>query len=815
MRTMDRKNYNYKLLIMKTYNWLCALSITLVSLGGCTGEKEVSGDYPIKPVAFNQVRLEDSFWAPRVKLNAELTIPYAFKQSEETGRVKNFDIAAGVEKGSFCSIYPFDDSDVYKIIEGASYSLQTVPDPELDAYLDQLIARIAAAQEPDGYLYTNRTIMGDSAHPWAGKKRWELESEDSHELYNLGHFFEAAVAHYQATGKTSMMDIATKAADLIVKDFGWGKCEHYPGHQEVEIGLTKMYRATGKKEYLDLAKFFLDVRGPNGSVYNQAHKKPVDQTDADGHAVRANYMFSAMADMAAITGDPAYLKAVDTIWRNVVEKKLYITGGVGATGAGEAYGVDYQLPNMSAYCETCANIANVFWNHRMFLLHGEAKYLDVLERSLYNGVLSGLGLSGDRFFYPNVLRSRGQHERSPWFGCACCPSNLCRFIPSVPGYIYAVKDNDLFVNLFVQSNTTVDLNSGKVSLVQETDYPWSGSVTLTVKPEKKGRFNLMIRIPGWTGNQVVPGDLYSFKDQSSNPVTIAVNGKPVSYKSEHGFAVLGRTWKEGDRVELVLPMDIRRVKAHEKVEADRGLTALQRGPLVYALEWADQDDQKALHLMLAEEPGFSYQFTAGLLNGVGMISAKGYSLRSQLDGSVDQKPQDLKAIPYYAWANRGRGEMTVWIPESKEYATPLPAPTIASLSKVTASKCSGAPETVNDQQCPAKSSSAEFGHIHWWPKKATSEWVQYDFQQPEKVSAIEVFWFDDEDLNAGCRVPESWKLLYKKGNGWSEVRAKGPYGTAKDQYNVLEFEPVTTSGLRLEIRQPKEFSTGVQEWIVR
>ena len=800
---------------MKYLKLLQILPIALIVFTGCSETKKGPADYAIQPVAFNKVKLEDSFWAPRVKLNAELTIPYAFKQSEETGRIKNFDIAAGVIKGSFCSIYPFDDSDVYKIIEGASYSLQTVPDPKLDAYLDQLIARIGAAQEPDGYLYTNRTIMGDSAHPWAGKKRWELESEDSHELYNLGHFFEAAVAHYQATGKKSMLDIAIKAADLIVKDFGWGKCEHYPGHQEVEIGLTKLYRATGKKEYLDLAKFFLDVRGPNGRVYNQAHKKPIDQTDADGHAVRANYMFSAMADMAALTGDAAYLKAVDTIWKNVVGKKIYITGGVGATGAGEAYGVDYQLPNMSAYCETCANIANVFWNYRMFLLHGEAKYLDVLERSLYNGVLSGLGLSGDRFFYPNVLRSKGQHQRSAWFGCACCPSNLCRFIPSVPGYIYAVKDNDLFVNLFVQSEAEVKLGSRKVIIHQESDYPWNGLVKLTINPDKKERFNLMVRIPGWTSSEVVPGNLYQFKDATTASVKIKINGKSTSYKSENGFAILSRAWKAGDQVEIEMPMDIRRVKANDKVEADLGQVALQRGPLMYAMEWADQADQKALNLMLAEEPGFTFAFHPDLLKGVGMISAKGYSLKSNLDGTVQKNPADLKAIPYYSWANRGRGEMTVWIPEDAKYATPLPAPTIASLAAVTASKCSGAPETVNDQQCLKKSSSAEFGHIHWWPKKASDEWVKYEFAKPEKVSAIEVFWFDDEDINAGCRVPKSWKLLYKKGNSWVEVKAKGTYGTKKDQYNILEFEPVNTSGLKLEIRQPDEFSTGVQEWIVR
>jgi hypothetical protein len=794
---------------------LAAAGMVLVA-ASCAKTDKHTGDYPVQPVSFNQVNLEDAFWAPRVRLNAELTIPYAFKQSEETGRIKNFDVASGTEEGGFCSIYPFDDSDVYKIIEGAAYSLQTVPDPELDAYLDDLIDRIAKAQEPDGYLYTNRTILGDSAHPWAGKERWELVSHDSHELYNLGHLFEAATAHYDATGKRSLLDVAIKAADLIVRDFGYGKCENYPGHQEVEIGLVKLYRVTGKQEYLDMAKFFLDVRGPGGSVYNQAHLKPVDQTDADGHAVRANYMFSAMTDIAAITGDQGYLAAIDKIWNNVVGKKLYITGGVGATGAGEAYGIDYQLPNMTAYCETCAAIANVFWNHRMFLLHEDARYIDVLERTLYNGVLSGLGLSGDRFFYPNPLKSRGQHQRSPWFGCACCPSNLCRFIPSVPGYIYATKDNNLYVNLFVQSQTEVDLNGKSIRVSQVSDYPWDGHVVLNIDPSETGRFNLLVRIPGWTAEEPVPSDLYTFADPASEKVEIRINGKVAKYSLRNGFAVLNRTWKAGDRVEVALPMEIKRIRAHELVEADRGQVALQRGPLLYCLEWLDQEEQKALHLMIGEEPGFSYSFDPNLLNGVGLIRASGYSLTGTLEGPVSKSPASLVAIPYYAWANRGNGEMTVWIPETLEAATPLPSPTTASKATVTVSPgCKGVPGTVNDQLIPAKSSSNEYGHIHWWPRKASDEWVQYDLAGPESVSAVEVFWFDDEDLNAGCRVPKHWKLKYRKGNTWLEVKPKGDYGTMKDQFNRVEFEPVTTTGLRLEIRQPDDFSTGVQEWVVK
>ncbi len=781
---------------------------------GCQEKALSDGDYPIQPVSFNQVHVNDQFWAPRIELNHKLTIPYAFDQSEQTGRIKNFDIAAGKEEGGFCSIYPFDDSDVYKIMEGAAYSLENRSDSELEAYLDDLITRVGDAQEPDGYLYTNRTIMGDSAHPWAGSRRWELVHQQSHELYNLGHMYEAGVAHYLSTGKNTFLDICTKSADLLVKDFGWGKEENYPGHQEIEIGLAKLYRVTGKQEYLELAKFFLDIRGLEGDEYHQAHKKVIDQEEAVGHAVRANYMYSGMADVAALTGDEEYLTAIDRIWDNVVGKKLYITGGVGSMSAGEAYGDNYSLPNMSAYNETCAAIANIFWNHRMFLLHGDAKYINVLERTLYNGMLSGLGMSGDRFFYPNPLKSKGQHKRSAWFGCACCPSNLTRFIPSIPGYVYAVRDNDLFVNLYLGNQAEVELAGTSVKLQQITNFPWEEEVLLILQPENPVKFKLNIRIPGWTGEEVVPSDLYSFVDPVSRKVIINVNGQAVDYKIENGFAVVNRKWTAGDKVGMTFPMEIRRIRANEKVEADIGQVAIQRGPFVYCLEWPDQEEKQVLHLMVSEEPEMKYHFVPGMLNGVGVIETRGYSLTANLDGSLDKKEVVMTAIPYYSWAHRGNGEMTVWIPEKDESASPKPTPTIASKSKVTSSACKGPLSTVNDQLAPKKSSSKEFGHIHWWPKKKSTEWVQYDFSEPAEVSKVKVFWFDDKDLNAGCRVPKSWKLMYKKGNIWIEVEAKNEYGTARDQFNELNFSPISTTAMKLIIVQQDEWSTGVQEWIV-
>jgi len=794
---------------MTTKTFLPIIIAILICTPACIDDKQVAGDYPIQPVTFNQVELDDDFWAPRIRLNHELTIPYAFEQSEQTGRVKNFEIAAGWEEGSFCSIYPFDDSDVFKIIEGASYSLNMFPDPELDQYVDELITKIDAAQEEDGYLYTNRTIMGDSAHPWAGSRRWELTHILSHELYNLGHMYEAGVAHYLATGKSTFLDICTKSADLLVKDFGWEKEENYPGHQEIEVGLVKLYRVTNKPEYLELAKFFLDVR-EGGEEYSQSHMKVTEQDEAVGHAVRANYMYTGMADVAALTGDQEYIEAIDRIWDNVVSKKLYITGGVGASGHGEAYGDNYELPNMSAYCETCAAIANVFWNHRMFLLHGEAKYLDVLERTLYNGVISGLGLTGDRFFYPNPL-----NERSAWFGCACCPSNITRFLPSIPGYMYAVQDKDIYINLYASSKTALETGGGSLEIIQETNYPWEGLIKIMIRPETKKRFAVRFRIPGWSGDQVVPSDLYTFLDEASGLVEITVNGKAQELVLENGFAVINRKWSQNDVVILEFPMDIKRIRAHENVDADLGQVAVQRGPIVYCLEWADQEEKKVLHMALTKDPVFSYAYKPDLLNGVGIIRTTAYSLRKNLDGTVDQSECEIRAIPYYAWANRGKGEMTVWIPESIESASPLPAPTIASKAHLSSSPVKGDLSTINDQLVPSKSSSKEFGHIHWWPNFGTTEWVIMEFDQVETLSHSEIFWFDDEDLGAGCRVPESYKIYYKSGGNWKPLISENGYPKERNQFNLLDFMTIHTTALKLEIKGQEGVSSGIQEWVIR
>lgn len=634
-------------------------------------------DYPVQGIPFNKVSINDNFWLPKIEINRTVTIPTSFKKCEETGRVQNFVLAAKKE-GKFLTTFPFDDTDIYKIIEGASFSMTVHPDPALDRYVDSLIAIVAKAQEPDGYLYTARTI--DPQHPqaWAGKERWVNESVLSHELYNSGHLFEAAAAHYLATGKRNFLDIALKNADLLVKTFGPGKRNDAPGHEIVEIGLVRLYRITKEQKYLDLAKFFIDCRGKNNDpkkFYSQDHKPVVQQDEAVGHAVRAGYLYSGIADVAALTGDKAYIDAIDKIWENMVSKKFYITGGIGARHEGEAFGSNYELPNLTAYNETCAAIANVYWNYRMFLLHGDAKYIDVMERSLYNNVISGVGMDGKTFFYPNPLSCDLHYNfnadntitRQPWFDCSCCPTNLCRFIASVPGYIYAQKENNVFVNLFITSKTSIQLPAkNMVAIAQKTNYPWDGNVSISVNPAKKAAFTLNLRIPGWAENKPVPSDLYSYANPSTETVTIKINGKPATYTTENGYAKLSREWKKGDVIEYILPMDIHRVEANQNVKDDEGKVALERGPIVYCLEGVDNPESYD-RFVLPDDAKLSFVTDDKKLNGTYELTGEGVQFSVSNDGlSVQSKKQPFTAIPYYQWCNRGKSTMEVWIPRKAD-----------------------------------------------------------------------------------------------------------------------------------------------------
>jgi DUF1680 family protein len=655
----------------KLVRFVLVITVVLCLFSGCSKKSLTGEDYPIQPVPFTAVKLTDNFWAPRIKKNASVTIPIAFGYCESTGRVKNFEIAAGLDTGKFRTIYPFDDSDVYKIIEGASYSLQTFPDPKLEGYLDTLIHKIGLAQEPDGYLYTNRTIAekhgGAGLHEWAGKNRWEMDSVLSHELYNLGHLYEASVAHYQATGKRTLLDIALKSADLVNKDFGYDKVKVYPGHQVIEMGLVKLYRVTGEKKYLDLARFFLDIRGPHGQPYNQANLKPVDQTEAEGHSVRATYMYSGMADIAAIENDAAYLNAIAKIWGNLVSGKMYLTGGIGANGGNEGFADSFILPNMSAYCETCASIGDIFFNHRLFLLHGQSKYIDILEKTLYNSMLSGVSLSADRFFYPNPLESNGQYQRQAWFGCACCPSNVARFVPAIPGYIYAVTDKELYVNLFISNNASITLGKRKISISQKANFPWDGRVEITVNPEKRGEFILKIRIPGWAQNEAIPGGLYKFTDQDNEPVKLMINGKESEIRIVDGYAVVLRKWASGDKVEIDFPMPVRKVVADDRVKEDRNKIAFQRGPVIFCAEWPDNNTGNVLDLVIKNDAAFTTEFEPSLLEGTQVIKTSGVRTKNTPDGKVGMTSEEpVKLIPYALWNNRGAGQMMVWFPTNTE-----------------------------------------------------------------------------------------------------------------------------------------------------
>jgi uncharacterized protein len=809
---------------MKTslFNFLLAFLFMAGALSGCESGQTVDGEYPIRPVAFTDVHITDDFWAGRLLTNKEVTIPVALHQSEITGRIKNFAIAGGLEEGDFQSDAPFDDSDVFKIIEGASYSMQMFPDPELDAYIDSLIWLIGEAQEEDGYLYTYRTIHGDDSHPWIGSKRWERTHVMSCELYNMGHMYEAAAAHYILTGKRNFLDIAIKNADLIIEDIGPGKFETYPGHQGIEMGLVRLYNATGDRRYLDQAKYFLDARGHDHigeppfwhgtpRTYDQAHLPVTEQTEAVGHSVRALYMYAGMADVATLTGDREYIDAIDRLWEDIVYTKYYITGGVGSAGGHEGFGPAYDLPNLTAYCETCAGIANVFWNHRQFLLHGDAKYIDVLERTLYNNVLAGVSLDGDLFFYPNRLESDGLHTRSEWFGCACCPSNISRFIPSVPGYVYAQDDEDIYVNLFVSSESDFEINGTKTGLQQESALPWDGGIRLKVNPQEPVKFSLRVRIPGWSEDQPVPGDLYTFIDQATETPVLKVNGEAYDITRENGYAVISRTWSEGDVVDFNLPMDIRRIRSHPEVAANEGKVALQRGPLVYCAEWPEFDDNSVLDIIMAEDAPLTHEFRDDMLEGVTVLEGRVNGSRRLLDGGVETYEKDFTAIPYYAWAHRGPGEMMIWFATSQEYAQSQPAPTLAYKSTIDGSYKTKSLQAVKNQMLPRNSSDNLVSRYHWWPRNNQSEYIIYEFEQPATISSSHVYWFD-EGPGAGVRLPAGWRILYKSGEEWLPVNNTVPYEITRDELNKVDFDPVFTSAVKLEVQLPEDSSAGLYEW---
>ena len=775
----------------------------------------------IVEVPFTNVHLSDNFWLPRIEINRTVSIPSAFRECEKSGRFDNFAIAGGLKEGEHRGDFSFDDTDPYKVIEGASYSLAVHYDKQLDHYLDSVIAIIASAQEDDGYLTTCVTNKCYRLSGWWGRSKWE--KINSHELYNSGHLIESAIAHYRATGKRSFLNVAIKNADLVCKTFGPNEGQiHRPGgHPIIEMALCKLYKVTGNKKYLDGARYFVEetgrcTDGHHPSEYSQDHKPILQQDEIVGHAVRAGYLFSGVADVAALTNDKAYSEALQRIWNNMSSKKLFITGGIGSRAQGEGFGPNYELNNHTAYCETCAAIANVYWNHRMFLATGESKYIDVCERALYNNVLSGVSLSGDLFFYDNPLESDGEHGRQRWFGCACCPGNVTRFVASVPNYIYAAQGKDIYVNLYAQGKA----NIGSVELEQTTDYPWDGKVRIRLN-KGGGKFSIKLRIPGWLKKHPFGNNLYTYLDAAKS-ADISVNGVKVSHDNPD-YVSIDRKWKKGDVIEINFPMEVRRVQANDNAEDDRGKVALERGPVVFCLEGKDQPDNTVFDKYILDSTPIQSHFEKDLLNGV--VVLEGNAKELQRNGEV--KDVRFRAIPYSTWNNRGGDQMEVWIANTPAKAVATPLPTIASRAQTFSNRGpiqNDAPETaptdswaggVNDQWEPKRSSDTSKPYHYWWLKRGTTESISYKFKEAEEVSNVQVYWLDFDHYDGDFRVPENWTLYYETADGsWKEVEDHSPFTVKKDCYNSIDFKPVKTKGLKIVAKLQKGQSGGVLEWKV-
>jgi DUF1680 family protein len=617
-----------------------------------------------EPVNFSQVTITDYFWKPKIDKVATKTLAACIYQTETaTPRIRNFEKVARGKGEAHEGIF-YDDSDVFKALEAMSYSLKNNPSVQMEKKCDEWIDKIAAAQLPDGYLNTWYTLKGLD-------QRWTDMS--MHEDYNAGHMIEAAVAYYDATGKRKFLDVVIKWADYFDSVFGPGKRDWVTGHEELELALVKLYKTTHNEKYLKLANWLLEERGHKlakgytwtdwkDTAYTQDVVPVREQKEITGHAVRAMYLYTGAADVAALTGDDGYLKAMRNVWEDVVYRNMYITGGIGSAGSNEGFTVDYDLPNEQAYCETCASVGMVLWNQRMNALTGSAEYIDVLERSLYNGALDGLSLSGDHFFYGNPLASTGKNARREWFGTACCPANIARLVESLGNYIYAKSSDGIWVNLFVGSNTIIPLEKGNVEVKMETNYPWDGKVSLNMDPVKKTSFGLHIRIPGWASGTAVPGNLYTFTSNENNLLVLTLNGKSIPYKNENGYAVIEREWKKGDKVEWTMPMNTRKIVSREDLKQDKDRIALQRGPIVYCVEGADNNG-KAWNILFPENTTVTTVNYKILDEPVIALQANVPVITTGADNaSLHTEVKKVTAIPYYTWCNRGSNQMQVWLP---------------------------------------------------------------------------------------------------------------------------------------------------------
>ena len=660
----------------------------LAALCSCTNTNPKISNEMLMPVAFHEVTLTDSFWLPRLQTQKQTLVPFALDKTQPA--VDNLRRTANFLKGIPDEL-PFPHryvaSDLYKVMEGAAYLLTLEREDALEVRMDQIIDFIADAQQADGYHYESHiTGVSKNASRWGGAGMGDKPYSwvvHSHELYNMGHMYEAAIAYYQATGKDKWLKVAEKNARHINHVFFEGDPNYNngkpvnqaPGHQEIELALAKLYRITGDTLYLNMAKRFIDIRGvtyrPDGEgvmapEYAQQHLPVREQTKAVGHAVRATYLYSGMADVSALTGDETLRPALDSIWHNIVDTRMHITGGLGAIHGIEGFGPEYLLPNREAYLETCAAVGNVFFNHRMYLMEKKGKYVDVAEIALYNNVLAGVNLEGNRFFYVNPLEAdgitpfnHGMPGRSPWFGTACCPSNLARLIPQVSGMMYAHTDDEIYCSFYAGSEVNIPLKNGKVKLVQQTGYPFDENISITIDSlAANHEFTLRLRIPAWARSQFTPGALYHYIDKASTNWEVSLNGKKLDAKINDGFISIRKKWKTGDKVMLSLPMPLQYNYAIDKVEADRDRVCITRGPLVYCAEAADNDfPVLQAYIETIPENYTIYRSQEGLMKGIDFVTIPAKVKNNE--GSKEDAVMTL--LPYYAWNNRGDSTMIVWI----------------------------------------------------------------------------------------------------------------------------------------------------------
>ncbi len=761
----------------------------------------------VDAVPFYNVNVGDGFWGDILTTHRDTTIRHCFDQCEKTGRIQNFAVAAGLKKGKHQGAQ-YNDSDVYKIVQGTIYNLKCHPNTKLESYLNGVLAKILLAQEDNGYLFTLFTIKNPD------QRFKHISPGPKHELYCMGHFIEAAVAHYRMTGQEAMLAAAEKLAAHVDSVFGDDQLNMVPHHEEIELALVKLYRVTRNRKYLDLAQYFIDNRGhhenrPTVGLYGQDHLPVRQQSEIVGHAVRAMYNCIGMVALYEETNDDELLDAANRLWESATWRKLYITGGIGSIGRGESFGNAYQLPNETAYAETCAGIGLVFFAHDMWRISPRAEYMDVLERALYNEVLGGVSINGDEFFYNNKLLSRGKgwgSVRQKWYRCACCPSNIARFIPKVPGYIYGRRARNLFVNLFIPGTSKIETGFGKIKLSQETNYPWEGSVKITVEPAKSAEFTLNVRIPGWARNVRTPGNLYRYADQTKKPqVNLRVNGENLDLKPimKDGYASIKRTWSAGDVVELNLPMPVRRVLANEKVVADEGCVALHRGPIVYCAEWPENGDD-LFGIVLDDDVVMKAEHRKDLLNGVTVLTG---TLKSG---------REFTAVPFYARANRGQGPWNVWIARTQAAANRLTTKPFPhdwqAWGDLKASHVypPSILKALQDKKVPKSSGEADMPYFTWLNHVGTSEWVQKKFAEPTSVSSVAVYWFE-KDGELPCRPPKSWRVLYKKDDQWKKVENKTPYGVKGDTFNKVNFKKVKTTAIRVEANLRESASAGILE----